>query len=512
MRRNVILIYTDQWRGDAFSIEGHPTVRTPYLDEFADRGARARRAYSGSPTCVPARMTLFTSLVAAHHGRVGYQDGVPFDVETTLAGEFKKAGYHTQAIGKMHLWPERVRAGFDDVILHDGYLHKSRRREQSTEWYDDYLSWLREQDGESAVADYLDDGLHCNSMVARPWSRPEAYHPTSWAVTKAIEWLYRRDPTVPFFLYLSFHRPHSPFDPPQWAFDQYMNMPSHEVPVGDWVDEFEPWRNDKRPDSLVAVYPEYDQHRAQAGYYGNMSHIDAQLERFFEVLGEFGLTQDTYVAFSSDHGEMLGDHHMWRKGYPYEGSAHIPFFIKGPGIPEHSTIDEVIEIRDWMPTLLECAGIDIPEGLDGRSVLPLIHGPNGEKVELPADQPRSQGTTGDEWREFTHGEHILNDVSMQFVLSQRFKYIWLHHNGHEQLFDIPNDPQELHNLAGDPNYGAELARHRQFLIECLEGREEGFVEDGHLVPGREVHTTLSFAGKNPVAVEHPKPQMGVAAP
>lgn len=503
MRRNVILIYTDQWRGDAFSIEGHPTVRTPYLDDFADRGARAQRAYSAAPTCVPARMTLFTGLSPAHHGRVGYEDGIPFDVETTLAGEFKKAGYHTQAIGKMHVYPERMRAGFDDVILHDGYLHYSRGRERGSEWYDDYLTWLRQQDGENAVSDYLDDGLHCNSMVARPWTRDERLHPSSWVVTEAIEWLYRRDPTVPFFLFLSFHRPHPPYDPPQWAFDQYMNIPSHDVPVGDWTDDYELWRNDHRPDSNVAVYPEYDIHRAQAGYYGNMSHIDAQLDRFFEVLGEFGLSDDTYIAFSSDHGEMLGDHHMWRKGYPYEGSARIPFFIKGPGIPQHATIEDVVEIRDWMPTLLECAGIDIPQGIDGRSVLGLIRGPQGEQVHLPDDQPHSGNVSGEPWREYLHGEHVLHGWSMQFIRSLHFKYVWISGTGREQLFDMENDPHELHNLAVDPAYSDVLTAHRAELIRHLEDREEGFVQDGKLVSGRPVNTVLSFAGKHPVGVEHP---------
>lgn len=502
MQRNVILIYVDQWRGDAFSSEGHPTVRTPYLDEFADQGARARHAYSAAPTCVPARMTLFTGLSPAHHGRVGYQDGVPFDIETTLAGEFKKAGYHTQAIGKMHVYPERVRAGFDDVILHDGYLHYSRKRERDTQWYDDYLSWLRDQDGENAVSDYLDNGLHCNSMVARPWERSERLHPSSWAVTKSIEWLYRRDPSVPFFLYLSFHRPHPPYDPPQWAFDQYMNMPSHEVPIGDWIEDYQQWRNDKSPQANVAHYPAYDMHRAQAGYYGNMSHIDAQLDRLFEALGEFGLSSNTYIAFSSDHGEMMGDHDMWRKGYPYEGSARIPFFLKGPGIPQHSTIDSIMEIRDIMPTLLECAGIDIPAGIDGRSVLSEIRDADGCTTSLPSDQPQAAGVIDEPWRNYLHGEHTIRGWSLQFIRSNHFKYIWISESGREQLFDMDNDPTELHDLHKDPAYAAILEEHRALLIKELDDREEGYVQNGDLIPGQKALDILSFAGTHPVGIEH----------
>lgn len=497
---NVILICVDQWRADAMSCAGHPTVKTPYLDALADSGARAVHAYSASPTCVPARMTLMTGLSAANHGRIGYQDGVPFDVATTLAGEFKKAGYHTQAIGKMHYAPERVRIGFDDVILHDGYLHHSRRRERDAQWYDDYLTWLRREAGDGVVADYLDDGLHCNSMVARPWPHEERLHPTNWLVTQAIEWLYRRDPTVPFFLYLSFHRPHPPYDPPQWAFDQYLSRPPHSVPVGDWIGDFEEFRNDQRPDSHVAVYDEIDQHRAQAGYYGNMSHIDQQIERLLEVLGEFGIRKDCYIAFTSDHGEMLGDHHMWRKGYPYEGSSGVPFLLSGPGIPQHSVVSEVIELRDVMPTLLECAQLPIPEGMDGSSVLSLIPDEN------------VSGREAEPWRSHFHGEHTVLAQSLQWIRSGDWKYVWLSASGREQLFNIAEDPQELHDRSGDEDARSTLEKLRALLIEELTGREEGFVDDGALVAGKTPQLTRPFAGQSPTGVAHPEPISGIAAP
>ncbi|RRD45952.1 arylsulfatase [Tessaracoccus sp. OH4464_COT-324] len=485
MRPNIVLICADQWRGDALSIEGHPSVRTPYLDALADRGTRCTRAYSASPTCVPARMTLFTGLSAASHGRVGYQDGVPFDVATTLAGEFKKAGYQTQAIGKMHVYPERARVGFDDVLLHDGYLHHSRGRGRPVEFYDDYLTWLRQQAGENAVSDYLDDGLHCNSVVARPWPRDERLHPTNWVVTKAIEWLYRRDPTVPFFLYLSFHRPHPPYDPPAWAFEQYLDDEPHPVPVGDWVADYAEFRNDHRPYSHVAQYSKRDMHRTQAGYYGHMSHIDGQVERFLEALGEFGI-DDAYVAFTSDHGEMLGDHNMWRKAYPYEGSARIPFLLQGPGIPEGSTVQEVIELRDVMPTLLECAGLPAPQGIDGRSVLPLI-----TTEDEPADSAGARATSTGTWREYLHGEHTVLGQSLQWIRTRRHKYVWLSGSGREQLFDLDADPQELHDLSADPDHAAVLARLRGHLLESLAGREEGYVADGQLVSGRQPRLVLA---------------------
>ncbi len=223
-RSNLVLVAADQWRGDCLSVAGHEVVRTPTLDQLAARGTRFSNAYSATPTCIPARTALMTGLAQETHRRVGYRDGVPFDYPITLAGEFRRGGHQTRAIGKMHVWPERARIGFDDVALHDGYVHFSRRRSRATELFDDYLPWLRQRAGDAA-ADYADHGLDCNAILARPWDKDEALHPTNWVVSEAISWLYRRDVTAPFFLYLSFHRPHPPYDPPQWAFDQYLDTP-----------------------------------------------------------------------------------------------------------------------------------------------------------------------------------------------------------------------------------------------------------------------------------------------
>ena len=166
-RPNVILICVDQWRGDALSIAGHPVVHTPYLDQLCLGGARFTRAYTATPSCIPARAALMTGLSQERHGRVGYRDGVPWDYEATgptLAGEFTRHGYQTQAIGKMHVFPERTQLGFQNVLLHDGFLHYARNRERDAGLTDDYLPWLRERFGPDA--DYFDHGVNCNSLVS----------------------------------------------------------------------------------------------------------------------------------------------------------------------------------------------------------------------------------------------------------------------------------------------------------------------------------------------------------
>lgn len=470
-QHNVVLISADQWRGDCLSAAGHDVVQTPNLDQLAAEGARFENAFSATPTCIPARVALLTGLAQESHRRVGYRDGDAFEHQVTLAGEFGRHGYQTHAIGKLHVWPERHRAGFDEVELHDGYVHHSRRRGVPSASVDDYLPWLREHTGDPD-ADYTTTGLDCNGMLARPWDRDEALHPTTWVVTRALTWIERRDPTAPFLLYLSFHRPHPPFDPPQWAFDMYLDAPPDEPAEGDWTEIFDEWRQDPAPpDAFVGRMDPRIRQRARAGYFGHMAHIDAQLHRLREGLAAAGLTDDTVVAFVSDHGEMLGDHGLYRKSYPYQGSVHVPFLVAGPpgGPVGHGTVPrEPVELRDVMPTLLEAAGLPVPDGLDGRSVLPLTRG------------------AATSWREYLHGEHTLFGQSMQWLTDGSEKYVWMSGTGREQLFDLVADPRECRDLAGSEAHAERLALWRARLVEVLHGRQEGFVADGVLVAGRPV--------------------------
>src|SRR5687768_400222 len=416
-----------------------------------------------------------TGLSQERHGRLGYRDGIPWDYERTgptLAGEFTLHGYQTQAIGKMHVFPERTQLGFQNVLLHDGFLHNARVRARDIGMVDDYLPWLRERDG--ADADYFDHGVNCNSIVARPWDKAEKLHPTNWVVTQGIDFLRRRDPRKPFFLYLSFHRPHPPYDPPAWAFEQYIDAEMPPPPVGDWTALYERWAEPDDPQSPVGEVDARWLRRARAGYYGHMTHIDHQLNRFLEVLHEFRERENTYVCFTSDHGELMGDHHLFRKSLPYEGSARIPLVLKGPrdsGIAPGATPSEAAELRDVMPTLLDCAGLPVPPELDGRSVLPLAR---GESVTL---------------RSALHGEHTTLGQSVHWLTDGEQKFVWLSGTGDEQLFDLSVDPQELHDLArtGDPR----VETWRQRMVDTLRDRPEAFVSNGALVPGRPVSPILA---------------------
>jgi len=475
MQPNVVLISTDQMRGDCIGALGHPVVETPNLDALCRNGISFTHAYSATPTCIPARAALLTGLSQKSHGRVGYKDGVPWNYRTTLPQVFTDAGYQTQCVGKMHAFPVRSQMGFQNVTLHDGYFHFSRLEytpyAESWERTDDYIHWLREH---RPGADLIDTGLECNSWVARPWIYDEMLHPTNWVVSQSIDFLRRRDPRKPFFLHMSFVRPHPPFDPPRVYFDQYSHAPLPDSPIGDWADAEDRERNGLRPSGGSGVINENALKRAKAAYHALITHIDHQIGRFTQKLFESGTFLNTIILFTSDHGELLGDHNLFGKRLPYEGSTRVPFILSCPG-GNGAVCESPVELRDVMPTLLDCAGIDIPACVEGKSVLHLL---NGETTD---------------WREYIHGEHTLSgNNSAQFIVSEKEKYIWFSKDGREQYFNLENDRQETRDLSKDARYRDRVAELRRCLIQELTGREEGFTDGERLIPGRKTVTCLKF--------------------
>jgi len=474
-RPNIVLITCDQLRGDCIGADRHPVVETPNIDTLAAGGVHFSRAYTAVPSCIAARAAIFTGLTPRSHGRVGYEDCVPWDYDITLPGELAEAGYQTQGVGKMHVYPCRSLIGFHAVTLHDGFLHAERDWRKRIELTDDYLPWLRERAGREA--DYIDTGLECNSWIARPWHLDESLHPTNWVVTKSAEFLNRRDPRKPFFLWMSFVRPHSPLDPPQAYWDMYRDA---EIPpriVGDWAK--------RSPEGAIVPASGFEGRlderaykRARRAYYALVTHIDHQIGRFIQHLIEHDVAKNTIIIFAGDHGDLLGDHNLLRKGLPYEGSVRVPLVMHAPsgmdvGFKRGAVVDAPVELRDIMPTCLEAAGVTIGESVEGASLLPLAR---GEKAD---------------WRDYVHGEHTHAGGSVHYLTDGREKYVWFSDTGAEQLFDLEGDPDELHDLAGDSDHKPRLLKWRAALIEELGGREEGFTDGKTLIPGRPVRPTLS---------------------
>lgn len=469
-------------RADCLSIADHPVVDTPNIDQLAREGVRFKNAYAATPSCVPARASVLTGKSQSSTGRVGYQDRVPWTYTETMPEEFAKAGYHTQAIGKMHVYPTRSLCGFHNVLLHDGYMHYNRNQKnpigESFGAVDDYLSWLREKAG--SHVDLPDLGLDCNaSTVARPWHLAEELHPTNWVTTQSIDFLRRRDPTKPFFLKMSYVRPHPPFDPPQVYWDMYRDLEMPDSPVGDWAMEADPHQEGYNPITDKGIVPKRRLDQAKAAYYALITQIDHQIGRFLMAMEEYGVRNNTVILFVSDHGELLGDHHLFRKTLPYEGSTNIPFILSDRGgylrAKQTKTVEEVVELRDIMPTLLDAAGIEIPDAVDGKSVLPLIR-----KEEVV-------------WRDYIHGEHTYGDKSSHYITNGKEKYIWFSQTGVEQFFDLEEDPEELRDLGQEEVAQDRIRIRREQLIASLVGREEGYTDGKQLIVGRRANPTLTHA-------------------
>ncbi|RGE58273.1 arylsulfatase [Eisenbergiella massiliensis] len=473
-RKNIVLLMTDQLRGDCMGCAGHPDVKTPYLDTLASKGVRFENAYSACPSCVPARAALHTGLTQESHRRVGYADGIRWEYPHTMAGELTKAGYYTQCVGKMHVDPLRNYLGFCHVELHDGYLHYYRDPEipyrENQKQADDYFHWLKQEKG--IDCDVTDTGLECNSWVARPWIYEEKYHPTNWVTDRSIDFLRRRDPDMPFFLFTSYLRPHPPFDAPQCYFDMYRNKELTPPVVGDWCDEEALRARGRIFDSDTGPLDPELVREMQIGYYACITHLDHQIGRLIQALVENKLYDDTIILFVSDHGELLGDHHLFRKSRAYQGSSRVPFLVSGGGFrPEKpgSVKTDVVELRDVMPTVLEAAGVQIPDSVEG--------------ISLWNTALKESGTP--EVREYLHGEHTLGEASSHWIITRDEKYIWYSQTGEEQYFWIAEDPEELHNLIGSETAKERVEALRGLLIQELQDREEGFVREGRLVTGCE---------------------------
>ncbi len=467
-RPNILLLMADQFRWDCLGIAGHPDVKTPNLDSLAARGLRFSNAVSACPTCIPARAAALTGMSQEKNGRVGYQDGIPWHYAHTLPGEMTAAGYQTRCVGKMHVHPPRANMGYEEVELHDGYLHYYRNPAvplaESQLFCDDYLYELKSALG--MAADITDTGLECNTLLTSPWPYEEKYHPTNWVASHALRFLDKRDPTRPFFLKASFVRPHPPFDPPKTEWAYYIKKDLRPPYHGDWDDAARLAAGGRITASDSGFADPALIHDAQAGYYALISHLDRQIGRIVESLVERHLWENTLIVFVSDHGEMLGDHFFARKSLPYNGSMRVPLLFSGGALTPSlrgKVTDFVAELRDLAPTLLSLIGAPVPETMDG--------------VDLFAELQKKEADR----RAYIHGEHS-GSFPHHYIMTKEDKFIWFADSGREQYFRA-DDLKEQHDGIADPAYRDRICKLRSLLINVLTHRPEGFVQNGCLTPG-----------------------------
>ena len=469
---NILVIMPDQMRGDCLSLAGHPVLQTPAMDSIGREGTHFTAGFSTCASCVPARRGLLTGLHPATTGMVGMSAGYPIS-EITLPAQLSDHGYRTALVGReMHQSPYDEPYGFQTRIL--GSTHRD---------HDEYATALMA--AVPGLKSLRDLGVTFNGWGAKAWEYAESMHPTTWVARRTREFLAAQSDDQPLFLTSSYYAPHPPLLPPKRYFDAFLNQALPEPSYGDWNDP-SPGNADQVTMDSHRVHLEGEAlRRAQAGYFGLIAQLDAQIAPIIQDFKDKSEAagRPWVIALISDHGEMLGDHHYYRKCEPYEGASRIPFLIQGSeamGWCRSQINGSPVCLEDIMPTVLDAAGIPVPEGLDGHSLVPLLKG------------------TQSRVRPFLHGEHApqySDEQAYHFLTDGEFKYLWRPFGGREQLFDRVRDPGERHDLANDPAWQATLERWRGRLIRHLENRPEGFSDGRRLIPDQDYPRVLPFLEK-----------------
>lgn len=478
-RPHVLFLMVDQWAGPLFGHAGHPVIQTPTIDQLTRLGTRFPRAYSESPICIPARRTVMTGLSPRGHGDRSFLPAAPMPQQPLLAQCFRDAGYQAQAIGKLHVFPQRDRIGFDDALL----AEEGRPGLGAVDDYDLFLA-----DRGHAGQQFM-HGMSNNGYEHRPWHLDESLHVTNWITQTAARAIKRRDPTRPAFWHVSYSHPHPPLVPLQAYLDLYRDA-EIDLPVqGDWSRDAQ-----ALPSALQVIHNYWPaahtaaSHRAlRRAYYALCTHIDHQIRILIGTLREEGLLDDTVILLTGDHGDMLGQHGLWAKRLFYEASAQVPMVIVGTTgckrVAQGGVDTRLVGLQDVMPTLLDLAGIAIPPSVEGLSML------------------------GTQRRALLYGECGEQHNASRMLHDGRHKLIWYPAGNVLQLFDLAQDPQELHDLSADATAAPVRQRLQAALIAQLYGSDLAWVRDGQLVgyapTGLQLRPDRMLSGQR--GVHYPQP-------
>lgn len=464
---NIIFIMTDQQRGDAMGCSGNDRIITPNIDSLAADGYYFCNAYTATPSSTPARAGLLTGMSPWHHGMLGYGN-VAEHYRYELPQMLRDCGYFTLGIGKMHWRPQNALHGFHATLL------DASGRVESPYFMCDYRKWMM-----MVAPDVNPDltGIGWNEHAAGTYKLPEKLHPTVWTGNVAVNVIRNYESDKPLFLKVSFARPHSPYDPPKRVLDKYENI-EMEAPIrSDWSQQIGAGLTNPKDDP-IAPFAQFDDEYAKNSkkhYYASVTFIDEQIGRIIQALKDKGMYENSIICFTSDHGDMMGDHHHWRKTYAYEGSAAIPYIVKFPKTlktvkPAGSVVENPVELRDFLPTFVDLAGGNVPADMDGKSLVTLVRD----------SQPQ--------WRRWIDMEHATcySDHNYWCALTDgKIKYIWFVHTGEEQLFDLVKDPKETKDVSKERKYKKQLEELRAAMVAHLSERGDGWVKDGKLVVRQE---------------------------
>jgi arylsulfatase A-like enzyme len=417
---NVLFVLSDDQAPDTIAAHGNQAISTPTLDTLAESGMSFRYVFNqgswSGAVCAPSRRMINTGRHLFHTGmdpRRDQQQDYPVMGET-----FRSAGYDTFQTGKWHLpmdvWERSFTGGMS-------------RHENGGHWDATFSNYDPDAPDEDKFTDYK-AGRHTSEEIAGA----------------AVEFLNDRDETSkPFMMYVAFLAPHDPRQAPDDYLAQYppdnVELPAnfmkyHPFDQGDYY----------LRDEVLAGFPRSPKVVREniSDYYAMITHMDAQIARIFEALEQSGQADNTLIIYTSDHGLAVGKHGLMGKQNQYDHSVRAPFIVSGPGVPQGASVPGMFYLNSVFPTAAEMAGLEIPATVQAPSIVPLIR---GEK-EVAFDSV---------YGSYRHFQRMVRTLD--------HKLIYYPMIGRTQLFDIRNDPDELHDLSEDPAQAERIAAMMQEL-------------------------------------------------
>jgi arylsulfatase A-like enzyme len=439
-RPNVLLIVADDMAHGDLSIAGHPLLKTPNLDRLAQGGVRFTHAFTPNPICTPSRAAILTGQDCFTNGC--YFFGMPINKDSPqFAPLFVKAGYETFYTGK---------------------------------WHNDGKPWTR---GYTTGANYFCKAGEIPLRQTNPWicdhgggnQRRGGKFSTTLNADAAVAFLkQRRADTRPFLMFVSYKAPHDPWTPPGEYAAMYppekIALPPNFLPTPTYK-WFTKWHGTQLRDEALMPYP-----RTPAGvrdvrsrYFGMVTQLDHQTGRILDELDQQGLAEDTLVIFIADHGISLGAHGFSGKQTMYEEGIRLPMIVRYPKLKRAGeTNSDLVSLTDIFPTVCDAAGIEIPKSVEGDSLLPLYRG----------DRSHAR-------KEIFAAFHSPTKHRMvsRMVRTRRYKSIVNLTTNEAELYDLKEDPYEMHSLAGKAKFKELEASLAKRLLEWRREREPQW-EDG----------------------------------
>lgn len=447
---DILIVYTDQWRGDALGCLGSPAI-TPNLDRLATEGVLFERAFVQSPVCMPSRVSMLTGQYPSRLGITHMGVPVPDDTET-IATILGRRGWDTANIGKLHFLPHANR---DHASPHPSYGFGTLELSDEPGVYeDDYRAWVRRCAPEALPA--LSVGLPPAAAIwqellgagrgepsntsarddfaaLHPFGADSSLTHSAWVATRTVERLESLAPHEHSLTVASFFSPHAPFQPPQEFLDLY-DRDSLPLPTLS-ADERERQAETGPTDEQLRM--------VQHGYFAAISEVDHHIGRILDALERSGRAEHTVVVFVADHGEWLGDGLRFSKGYPADDPvSRVPLIVRWPGgvVEPGRRVSTIVEALDIVPTLLAAAGIPLPHQLQGRSLYEQLIGADDARVEIAI-------TEHDGWRS---------------VRTPELRYL-IHADGSEKLWRVEGNHPDV-EVTDDPSFREALADLRRQLL------------------------------------------------